>query len=343
MDEVVENSIVEQAPEVAESTPAIEPVEMVKEQSLEEKIAAKSQELISKEPVSDPNAPLDTYKPNYKVKVLDKEHEIPKEFQGLMKDATSEKQVREIFEKAYGLDTVKPKYQELKTKYSEANGQVEHFTKSVQELQNIYTEASTTKNYLKLDDFFSKMNMEEDVILNWALAKVKLYEMPQEQRQLVEGKIQAERQANELSQKYDRTEQLIANQAAQMKMIQFESSLAKPDVKEFSEQFDASFGSAGAFKEKVKEVGQMAWHLEHKDLTPDQAIERVMKSYGNLVKSQVAAPTEEGTPAQVANPEQKVVVRNTTKTIPNISGKGNSPLKAKPRNIEDLKKLAQNF
>ena len=49
------------------------------------------------------------FKPNTKYKVMDKEYEIPKELQAVMKDAASERMVRELYEKAGGLDVVKTK------------------------------------------------------------------------------------------------------------------------------------------------------------------------------------------------------------------------------------------
>lgn len=326
----IPSTVVETAPEVIAS-PIADNIAAIKEKETDPAVGIVASNIAA------------TYTPNYKVKVLDKELEIPKEFQGLMKDTASEKMVREVFEKSYGLDTVKPKYQDLKTKYADASDRLSHFESSVGELKNIYDSAVKEKNYLKLDDFFSKMNMQEDVILNWALAKVQLNEMAPEQRQLVEGRINAERQAAEYSQRYNSTQEMISNQAVQMKMMQFESALAKPDTVTFATQFDQRFGKPGAFQEEVQRVGEMTWYREKRDLTPQQAINAVVAQYGNLVRQEqapVPQMTEQGQPSA---PAKKVVMRNTSNTIPNIGGKGTSPLKSKPRSIEDLKALAKEY
>jgi hypothetical protein len=293
--------------------------------------------------VSADGTPVPEFKPNYKLKVLDKEHEIPKEFQSLIKDSASEKQVREIFEKAYGLDSVKPKYQDLKTKYAETAQKYEGVTHALSDLRNTYNSAVQEGNFLKLDKFFEKLEIPEEVILKYALAKVELNEMAPEQKALMEGKLKVERQNEEFSQNLSRTQELMAEQAVQMKMFQFESSLARPDVRSFSENFDRSFAKPGAFKEEVRKAGELAWYTEKVDLTPDQAIERVMGRYGNLVKP-VATPATEGTAElPIGEPQKKVVVKPHTQTIPNISGKGTSPLKTKPKSIQDLKELAKQY
>src|SRR5688572_23823320 len=47
------------------------------------------------------------YTPNFKFKVLDKEHEIEERFRKLIKDADSEKMIRELHEKSFGIEAIK--------------------------------------------------------------------------------------------------------------------------------------------------------------------------------------------------------------------------------------------
>lgn len=47
------------------------------------------------------------FSPNFKLKVMEQEREIPELLRPLIKDAESEKAVRELVEKAYGLEYVK--------------------------------------------------------------------------------------------------------------------------------------------------------------------------------------------------------------------------------------------
>jgi hypothetical protein len=51
------------------------------------------------------------YTPNTKFKVMDKEHEFDAWLAPHIKDAETEKKAKELYEKAYGLDYVKPKYE----------------------------------------------------------------------------------------------------------------------------------------------------------------------------------------------------------------------------------------
>ncbi len=64
------------------------------------------------------------WSPNFKFKAAGKEHEIPEYLRGAMKDATTEKQLIELHEKAYGLDLVKNNYQSAQT-------QLQHIQKNI--------------------------------------------------------------------------------------------------------------------------------------------------------------------------------------------------------------------
>ncbi len=69
------------------------------------------------------------------------------------------------------------------------------------------------------------------------------------------------------------------------------------------------------------------------DLTPEQAIQRVIERRRlNAVASEAPAG------ASVAPPAKG---QPTTRQIPNVSGRSASPLKSKPKSIDDLKKLYQ--
>src|SRR5688500_2643210 len=69
-----------------------------------------------------PAAPA--YTPDFKVKIKGKEFEIDEMFRGLIKDADSEKKVKEFFEKAYGIDFVKQDRKALKDEHEGFKSQV---------------------------------------------------------------------------------------------------------------------------------------------------------------------------------------------------------------------------
>ena len=54
---------------------------------------------------------------------MDKEHEVPEFLRGVVKDAATEKQVRELVEKAIGLDYVKPKLEQTRQQLNTVGGQ----------------------------------------------------------------------------------------------------------------------------------------------------------------------------------------------------------------------------
>lgn len=268
------------------------------------------------------------FKPNYKVKVMDEEKEIPEAFRALMKDEKSEKEIKEIFEKSFGHEFTKPKYEKLKSEYTE--------------VQQTHTAVMNQINSLKedfargdLDSFFDKLKIPTDTILRYALEKVQYQELPPEQKAVLDAKRQAEREAKSFAQQNQELTQNLQVQMVQARTMALDSELARSEVKSVADAFDARTGEKGAFKKLVANHGRLTWFDSQGkvDLSPGQAIEQVMKLYGlSPAPASAQAPT---TPAAAASTHQAPTA------IPNVGGsKSASPVKQKPRSIEDLKKLA---
>ncbi len=117
------------------------------------------------------------YTPNLKFSVKGKELEIDKLFHGMIKDADTEKKIRELHEKAYGLDSVK-----------------EDRTRTRQELDTVKTSYEAQNNYLTqmgkalrsgdAETFFDGVGVAgnvalENVILQWALGVAQRRQNPQ--------------------------------------------------------------------------------------------------------------------------------------------------------------------
>lgn len=292
------------------------------------------------------------YKPNLKFKagvfnkeskaLEQKDFDIDPKFHAIMKDPESEKMVRELHEKAYGLQSVKERFeisrQENQFLFQKTQGMVSH----IEDLRNTYQGAVQSGNFLKLANFFKKLDIPEEHILKYALAKVQLQEAPEEQRNAILAQQKAENDAESLAQQQrDMVEQNTQN-AIQMKQMMLDHTLARVEVAPLAQAYDERVGTPGAFKELVRKEGLMAWHTEKVDLTPQQAVERAIKNYGLDTGKHGLPPAKKAdAETSVANPSangKKAVVKRSTQTIPNLQGRSTSPLAGKPKNLEEVVK-----
>lgn len=283
------------------------------------------------------------FTPNVKYKVMDKEFEIPKQFQALMKDPESEKMVRELYEKAGGLDVVKEKLSTTRTERDRVQAEANNIKGSIDGLRQTYLGAVNSGNLLKLDEFFAKLKIPESVVMQYALAKVNFQELPNEQRQLIQSQMSSEKQAEELRQQNEQFQANIATQAQTMRMQMLDSVIANTEIAPVAQRFDAQAGKPGAFREAVRQYGEYQYS-KGRDLLPEQAAQELIKGYslqaGANPPQQTNVPQDNGSGAGGGQPSGKKVIQRTTQTIPNVQGRGGaSPLKEKPRSIEDLKNL----
>ncbi len=294
------------------------------------------------------------FAPNFKFKVMDQEHEIPERFRELIKDATTEKEVREIFEKAYGLDHQKPKYEQLKTKHGEVERNFNDVLGAVQDLRSVYQQAVSTGNLLLLDDFFDRLKIPDQVILQYALAKVQYGELDPEARKAYDQQVFAQKRLLDLEKQNQGYSQQAMSAATHAKGALLDSCLARPDIQAIAQVFESAPGrKPGDFRKSVCEHGEYVWFKTNgqMDLSPEEAVQQVMQRFGVSVpqpgSQQVSIPNTAANPTNAA-PQPGTAAANTTAAsrpaapvIPNVVSRAASPMKPKPRSIADLRKLGQ--
>lgn len=272
------------------------------------------------------------YTPNYKLKVMDQEKEIPEKFRELIKDAETEKEVREIFEKAYGLEFAKPKHEAREHQFNTLQAEHNQVIGSINEIKHLYQKGD-------MDGFFEKLAIPPQKVLQYALEKLKYEELPPEQKAMIDAQKNAEKERYRVERESQTNTSYLQNQVAQARRMVLDSELARPDVKSMVDTFDSRMGKPGAFVQEVIRRGKLTWiESGYKvDLTPRQAIDEVVKLFGLEDGGQASSnPTQAGAPASAAKPK--------TATIPNVgAGRPSAPLKSKPKSIEDLKKLRDSM
>lgn len=305
--------------------------------SIREKVQ-QAQAQLNQAPGQQPNPQAQVYTPNFKFKVMDKEHEISEMFRPLIKDPETEKQIKELHEKAYGLDTVKNRFNETREQFKAVKQKADQYDSQLNELRETFKRGD-------LESWFKMMGVPEEKILQYVINKAQYQQLPPEQRKVLDEKRAAEQKAFALEKERAQYQQQIQEQGRQAKQFALQVELAKPDVKAFSDQFNARAGTPEAFFEEVRRTGEYAWFQSNGqvDLTPEQAIQQVMARWGALAKPAEAPiiPPQGMSQQPMAAPQAQAPVKREAPAIPNVAGRqSNSVAKSKPRSIADLKKLA---
>lgn len=291
-----------------------------------------------------PAAPAFKGRDKFKVMVYgtdeQKEHDVPEWLKSTIKDAASEKEVISLLEKAYGLEPVKASRAAVTKERDAIRAEHQKITQTVADVRQTYQRGD-------IDAFLQKLAIPQERMLQWALDKVNYSQLPTEQQRVLDERTEAQRKAWAAEQQTTTLGQQLQEQTRQAKQVLLQSSLARPDVKSFADSYDARAGKQGAFFEEIRATGELAWLQSQGkiDLTPDQAIEQVMKKWGAFVQPsgqpQVAQTPPSASQASsqggAGTPQSKPAV------IPNLQGRASSPMKSGVRSLDDLKKLGNSM
>lgn len=279
-----------------------------------------------------PAPPAEEWKPEFKFKVRDQEHEIPEFLRSVATDKEKLAQLVDLHTRAFGLDDMKPRHEAVKTQLGEVSQQYKKVLGDIESVREAYKQGD-------LDSVFGMLQIPEQKILQWLEAKAHYLELPPEQRQVMDQRKAAEDRARSLEKENTQFQQQFQEQVGQARMYQLQLTLEKPEVRSFAEQFD-SRTKPGSFQEEVRKHGEMTWYASGGkiDLTPEQAVSQVMEHYRRLLPSSQSMPAHDSAPA--SRPTEKVVqAPKQAQTLPNVAGKANPPSgSSKPKSIEDLKK-----
>lgn len=276
------------------------------------------------------------YNPNYKFKVLDKEMEFDEFVRGSIKDADTEKKIRELYEKAYGLDSIKPKHEALKEKVNN------HYSK----IESEHTSLTNTINLLDkmlqqgdIDNFLSALEIPEETFLKWAVKKAQLMELTPDKREEYNRSVAERNRLYQLEQQNQAFQEQFFESQVQARTTQLDNELFKPEVAQVAASFDARAGRQGAFREEVIKRGQFAWTMYQKDIPVEQAVKEVMLLVGNTIPQQQQASVN-GVAQSSGQPQ---VVPPKPNVIPNIQGQASTPVKKKFKSLDEMKQYANSL
>lgn len=262
------------------------------------------------------------YQPNFKFKVMDEEKEIDEFVRGAIKDQESEKKIRELYEKAYGLDYVKPKYEERGKKLTEVEGRY----------NELYGMVSDTMS-LKEKDFWGfceKLGLTKEQVAQKVLEEVKKLELPEDQKRIYD-ELERTRRANlDLEKKFEFERRASEERAVQARTYELDTVLSRPEISAYAKAYDSSRKKSGAFREFVVRHGKAEWSVNQRDVSSEQAVVDAMAILGESYRGGPATATH-----TAPNADDKPLP-----VIPRVTGKSVSPTGKAPRSIDDLKKIA---
>lgn len=310
--------------------------------SLSEKIESLSKAPADKfaSPAVDPALP--SFQPNWKYKAFGKEKEIDAFWQPLVKDADSEKKVKDLFTRADAFD-------DLKSRNENTQNQFQGLLTEYQALDRDVRKVIQFKNSGDLENFFNSVKISDDQIFDYARRKLEMANLPPEQRQAFALQAQERQRLYDLQEQNQYLEQNYQTQAVHARTTQLDMVMMTPEIQSAANAWDQKTGMEGSFRDLVIEEGQRHAYTTGEDLPPAVVANRVLSRFGKFLAESQAPGTASpaGNPGSMHSPQAPLPPGTTqvvTKpVIPSASGRGTSPVAKSPKSIDDLKRMAKEM
>lgn len=267
------------------------------------------------------------YVPNTKYKVLDKEYEIDPKLHASL-NAETEPIIRELYEKASGLDAVKASRDQFRTQAQETEATLQSFAGQVNEVMGLLKAGD-------LEGFFEQVKLSDDQIAQYILEKARIAQLTPEERSVYTERDLLRRRNANLSKEHQTASTEAQTTAANARMQALDIHLAAPEQAPLVKDFEARNG-AGSFRKSVAEYARSVWYSEKKDLSPEEATQAFIKFAG--LQMPTAAAPKPGT----VDVSKRVVSKPKAKTIPNYGSSQASVTSQKPKNLDELKKYRKD-
>lgn len=265
------------------------------------------------------------FQPNYKFKVMDEEKEFDEFLRKAITDEESQKKVKELYEKAYGLDHVKPKYETAKQELETIRPQ----------FQAIANDLKLVGQHLKNQDlgsFFKTFKLTDEQVLKYAIEKLEFMEAsPEKQQQILDA--QKFKSSNaQISLENEQLKQFKQQHESSLFQTEFNSAINAPSVSPIAQSFDARAGKQGAFAEAIAKYGAFESRQAGRELAVTEVVQKFISTFG-LTAPQ---PSQAAAPVPVTAGSGEPTARK--ETLPKVPANGGSPVAAKIKTFADLKK-----
>lgn len=264
------------------------------------------------------------WKPNLKFKAADQEHEIPEFARGwITKD--NEKQVHELFQKAYGLDQVKGKLAETANKYMG--------------LQQALTGVIGLRDK-DLGKFFEKVGVTKESLAKWIHSQAALEQMSPDERAVYNKNRELEEEREGLSAALETLRSEFETTAVQARTQELDTVLSRPEVQAIAAEYNQRVGDENGFRNLVIRHGRTEAVLTQgeKDLSAAEAVMEVMHLLGHK-PGQQPAPANQPAPAPAQRPA--VIKAPAPAVLPKVPTGTASQTGNAVRRLSDLRERAK--
>lgn len=271
---------------------------------------------------------------NFKFSVMDKEHEFDEWVRPFVKDEGSYNQVRELYEKAYGLDYVKPKYEEARQELQNIQGQYGAITDDLGKLGTFIQDVHGG-NIDSMKNVLDALKLSDEHVLQYAVNRLSYLDLPEDQRKQMDDRVHRDRQLVELQRENEKYKQYQSQRELDKLSFELDMELGSPEISQIAQDFEARAGKQGAFRDAVVRHSVAEHQMTGRDLMPREAVQSFIQSMG-LVGA--ASQQQAGEPVA-----QAVQTQQRPATLPQTGSSGGSPARQKVRSLDDLKQLRDNM
>jgi hypothetical protein len=268
--------------------------------------------------INQPAAVAAAYTPSLKFKFMGQEKDIPELFHSIIKDAETEKAVRELHEQAMWFNETKPR-----------------FIEQSKELSSLTKGLDTIGEYLNngnLDKFFGTFGLTDQAIFEYVKNKLEYEQLPPEEQKRIDEQNKLREDAYNLQRENAILKETQLEAATQQRGNELISLLNSPQISTIANSHPG--GMQGFYKDVVSH----AWYTEQVegvDMTPQQAIASYIQARG-LGANQVAQATQPATLMPSSQPAAQQQVAQRAPTLPTVPSQGTSPAKKMVTSIKDI-------
>ena len=274
-------------------------------------------------------------------KSMGEEHEVPDYLAAAAKTSEQKEELKRLHERAAGLD-------HMEKKNSRLTEQMEELKPVVAEGKELKTEIGFYNKLLdqkKHHELFRQINISDDDVLQVASKILQYKELTPEQKSAYDNSMHSAQRMHQLELQTQQLQEQVNNSTVSSHENQLNQVLERPDVKQAMSAYDSRLGNSGAFKnEVINRAAMVEMQSQGKQiLTPEEAVNQVLKVIGHVTESQSQQAGSEGEVAKSSAPQTQVAAPTPKPTIPNVQGGSKSPAKKVFKSIAELRKHADSL
>lgn len=262
--------------------------------------------------------------------VKGKEQEIPEAFRQIIKDQESEKQVKEMFEKAYGLEHVKADRSKVSEDFRSYKSQAEPIMQIAKQLDHFYSKGDLTS-------YFKTLGIRKEEVFNWAVQQAEIENLPENQKAVYHQQQESEARAYQLEQQLQQREMEYQQFKVQHRENELNTVLSTPEISQAVQAFNQRNGE-GAFWNEVVARGQWYWHAQGRDVPATEIVNELMTKYGLNQPAPVAHQAMQAQTQQMNQPGTQSSPKQVP-VIPNTGPGSASPAQRAVKSTADLQKI----